>query len=63
MDVVERSYNLVDLLRATQDTVEINREIEEYLARFENEISEPIPEFEKGESENYRHLQNITHGR
>ena len=58
--VVERSYNLVDLLSATQDIVDINREIEEYLAKFENEISEPIPEFEKGKIENYRPLQNIT---
>ena len=58
--VVERSYNLVDLLSATEDILDINREIEEYLAKFENEISEPIPEFEKGKIENYRPLQNIT---
>ena len=58
--VVERSYNLVDLLSATEDILDINREIEEYLAKFENEISEPIPEFEKGKIDNYRPLQNIT---
>ena len=53
MDVVaEQSYNLVDLISATQDKLEISREIQKYLARCENDISEVIPDFEDGKKDN-----------
>ena len=63
MDVaVERSYNLVDLLTDTHDELDINLEIEKYLTKCENDISEVIPDFEDGKQNNCCSLMRCWHG-
>ena len=63
MDVaVERSYNLVDLLTDTHDELDINLEIEKYLTKCENDISEVIPDFEDGKKDKCS-LSRCWHGR
>ena len=60
--VVDRSYNLVDLLTDINDDLDINLEIEKYLTKYENDISEVIPDFEDGKKDNC-YLMRCLNGR